>query len=204
LFKRIGNFYREFQHIIDSDLACQPQDTPAVGRVRHLCLPHSRPGVRVCGLWFVVWGFEFGVWGLGFGVSGFGSSAEGVGPGERDNRLRVRRRRRWRPLRRVVLPKGSRSSLWSVGRDTHGGIRPLNQKSTCLHPINFRALCGLNFVTPPPKFGGHETLVLHSTQWTGSYESLRRARQPLLVMGLGVGIGLFVYWLLHIIVDCFL
>jgi len=43
----------------------------------------------------------------------------------------------------------------------HGGVRPFHQMSTCLYTINFRASCGLNFVTPPPKFGGPETPVLH-------------------------------------------
>ena len=43
----------------------------------------------------------------------------------------------------------------------HGGVRPFHQKSSCLHTINFRASCGLNFVTPPPHFVGPETLLLH-------------------------------------------
>jgi len=38
---------------------------------------------------------------------------------------------------------------------------PFIKKSTCLHPINLRAVCGVNFVTSPPKLGVHETLVLH-------------------------------------------
>jgi len=46
------------------------------------------------------------------------------------------------------------------GRQPRGGVPPSPQESTCLNIINFRAACGINFVTPPPKFGGPETLVL--------------------------------------------
>jgi len=33
------------------------------------------------------------------------------------------------------------------GNDSHGGLRPFHQKSTCIHSINFRASCGANLVT---------------------------------------------------------
>ena len=36
----------------------------------------------------------------------------------------------------------------------HGAARFSHQKSTCLHTIEFRASCALNFVTPCPQIGG--------------------------------------------------
>ena len=35
----------------------------------------------------------------------------------------------------------------------YGGLRPFHLKSTCLHAIYFRALCGANLVTLPPNLG---------------------------------------------------
>jgi len=35
------------------------------------------------------------------------------------------------------------------------------EKSTCLHAIIFRTVCGADVVTLPPKFGGPEILVVH-------------------------------------------
>ena len=36
----------------------------------------------------------------------------------------------------------------------HGVLRPFHQKSTCIHAINFRAVCGANVVTLPPGIEG--------------------------------------------------
>ena len=41
----------------------------------------------------------------------------------------------------IVLESDASSSL------PHGGLRPFHQKSSCLHAIIFRALCGANLVT---------------------------------------------------------
>ena len=45
------------------------------------------------------------------------------------------------------------------GRSPHGGLRALYQKSTCLHEINFRVLCGANLVSSPSS-GGLETFAV--------------------------------------------
>ena len=52
------------------------------------------------------------------------------------------------------------------GRQPRGGVPPSPQESTCLNIINFRAACGINFVTPPPKFRVPEALVLHRVDAT--------------------------------------
>ena len=44
---------------------------------------------------------------------------------------------------------------------SHGGLWNFRRKSTCLHAIKFRALCGANVVTSPLKFGVFETYVVH-------------------------------------------
>ena len=39
--------------------------------------------------------------------------------------------------------------------------QPFHSKSTCLHTINFRALCGAQLVTLPPQFEGNEALMAY-------------------------------------------
>ena len=47
-----------------------------------------------------------------------------------------------------------------------------SQKSTCIHSINIRVLCGVNFVTRPPQFRSHKTLVLHRVNVMSSAKTL--------------------------------
>ena len=45
------------------------------------------------------------------------------------------------------------------GIHPHGRLRAFHQKSTCPDAINFKAVCGTNLVTLPPKIGRNETVV---------------------------------------------
>jgi len=72
------------------------------------------------------------------------------------------------------------------GQIHHGGVRPFQLKSICLLPINFRALCGANFVTFLQKIGGHETRVLHRVDWPVIFVALRAETVAALMVIAGV------------------
>ena len=62
-----------------------------------------------------------------------------------------------------IKAEASQSGMPAVGNGHmhHGEVRLFYFKSTWFLPIDFRALCGANFVTSLPKFGGHQTRILH-------------------------------------------
>ena len=58
------------------------------------------------------------------------------------------------PKRAKSCREDAQPSLSRVSTDC--GLRTFHQKSSCLHIISFRAVCGANLVTLPSTFGGPE------------------------------------------------